>query len=77
MPLRFTKRVVSCETFESCGVFDRQRRRILDIVSGEFWYEGPSFQKRYFIGKVGRYNEYYDDSQPLPMDINGSGRWTS
>ncbi len=74
MPLRFRRVLVSTETFESAGVFDVNGDGILDIVSGEFWYEGPSFANRHFIGKAARYGEYYDEFSTIPMDINGTGR---
>jgi hypothetical protein len=74
MPVRFTRQNVSLETFESAGVFDVNGDGVPDIVSGEFWYEGPDYRKRHFLGKVMRYEEYYDDFSTIPMDIDGDGR---
>jgi hypothetical protein len=73
MPLRFTKRLIAAEAFESAGVFDVNNDGIPDIVSGEFWYEGPDFTRRHRIGDVMRAGEYYDDFSTIPMDINGDG----
>jgi hypothetical protein len=45
-----------------------------DIVSGAFWYEGPDFRKKRFIGPVRAEAEYFDDFSTIPMDVNGDGR---
>jgi len=74
MPLRFTKKNISNETFESCGVFDVDGDGVLDIVCGEWWYQGPEYKIRHAIGKVARYGEYFDDFSTIAMDINGDGR---
>src|SRR5208282_3750470 len=71
MPVKWRQVLISTETFESAGVFDVDGDGILDIVSGEFWYPGPDFQKRHFIGK---FAEYDDDFSTIPMDIDGDGR---
>ena len=74
MSLKFRKVLVADERFESVGVFDVNNNGILDIVSGEWWYEGPDFKKRHRIGTVRTEGEYYDDFSTIPMDINGNGR---
>ena len=52
MPLKFTRRVIAAESFESATVFDVNGDGVPDIVSGGFWYEGPHFTKRHRIGTV-------------------------
>jgi hypothetical protein len=74
MPIRFRPHRVSNETFESVGLFDVDGDGIMDLVSGEYWYRGPDFNQRFFIGKVGRFGEYYDDFSTIPMDVDGDGR---
>jgi hypothetical protein len=74
MPLKFSRRTISSEAFESAGVFDVDGDGVLDIVSGEFWYQGPDFRKRHRIGNVRRVGEYYDDFSTIAMDVNGDGR---
>jgi hypothetical protein len=73
MPLKFRKVIIADERFESAGVFDVNNDGILDIVSGEWWYEGPDFKKRHRIGAVQAVGEYYDDFSNIPMDVNGDG----
>ena len=42
-PLKFIKKQIASESFEFVDVFDVNNDKILDIVSGAFWYEGPGF----------------------------------
>jgi hypothetical protein len=74
MPLKFSRHTISSEAFESAGVFDVDGDGVLDIVSGEFWYQGPDFRKRHRMGDVRRVGEYYDDFSTIAMDVNGDGR---
>ncbi|HOX37433.1 MAG TPA: VCBS repeat-containing protein [Candidatus Brocadiia bacterium] len=73
MPLKFRKLLISDERFESAGVFDVNNDGVPDIVSGEFWYEGPDFKKKHRIGSIRAEGEYFDDFSTIPMDINGDG----
>ncbi len=66
--------MIANESAESVGVFDVNGDRVLDIVSGSYWYEGPQFLKRHFIGQVKRVGEYFDDFSTIPMDVNGDGK---
>jgi len=72
-PLRFQKTLVSDERYESCGVFDVNNDGVLDIVSGEYWYPGPKFNKKYRIGEIKPAGEWFDDFSTIPMDVNGDG----
>ena len=74
MPLRWRKVRISDETYEAAAVFDVDGDGVPDIVSGAFWYQGPDFRKKHFIGAVRAEGEYFDDFFTLPMDINGDGR---
>ena len=73
-PLQFRKQMIAAESFESVGVFDVNGDHIPDIVSGSYWYEGPGFLKRHFMGPVKRVGEYYDDFSTIAMDVNGDGK---
>ncbi len=73
MPVKFRKVWIADETFESAGVFDVNNDGVLDIVSGEFWYQGPNFRTKHQIGKIGKFGEYYDDFSTIAMDVNGDG----
>lgn len=68
--------MIAAESFESAGVFDVNGDGKPDIVSGAFWYEGPDFTKRHFIGKFNRTGDgqYWDDFATIPIDVNGDGR---
>ena len=74
MPLKWRKQWIADDTYESAGVFDVNGDGIPDIVSGAFWYQGPDFRKKHFIGAVRAEGEYFDDFSTLAMDINGDGR---
>jgi hypothetical protein len=74
MPLQFRKVIISPERFETAGVFDVNGDGIPDIVSGEFWYEGPDFKKQYRLCNLQPQGDYFDDFSTLPIDVNGDGR---
>lgn len=68
--------MVAAESYESVGVFDVNNDDHFDIVSGDFWYEGPDFIKRHFIGSVtrsGPNGEYWSEFATIPLDVNGDG----
>ncbi len=67
----FVKTKIASESYESVGVFNVNNDTILDIVSGAYWYEGPEFKNRHYIGSAKRYGEYYDDFSTIPLDVNG------
>ena len=73
MPLSFRKVLIADERYESAGVFDVNNDGVPDIVSGAWWYQGPDFQRRHYIGEVSANGEYFDDFSTIPMDINGNG----
>lgn len=75
--VRFKKQMIAAESYESVAVFDVNGDGNLDIVSGDFWYEGPAFRDRHLIGqvtRVGGNGEYWDDFATIPLDVNGDGR---
>ena len=74
MPLQFRKVYLSPERFESAGVFDVNGDGRPDIVSGEFWYEGPDFKRKHRICTLEPIGDYFDDFSTIPMDVNGDGR---
>lgn len=71
---RFSRYFVAAESYESVAVFDVDKNDTLDIVSGDFWYEGPQFRRRHLIGNLPREDQYYDDFSTIPMDVNADGR---
>jgi hypothetical protein len=72
--VHFKKQLIAAESFESVAVMDVNGDQKEDIVSGSYWYEGPHFLKRHYIGPVKRVGEYYDDFSCIPMDVNGDGK---
>lgn len=74
MPLKWKRAWIADETYESAGVFDVNGNGVPDIVSGAFWYQGPDFRQKHFIGAVMPAAEYFDDFSTIALDINGSGR---
>lgn len=59
--------------FEAAGVFDVDNDGQLDIVSGDTWYQGPTW-KPYHVRDVARVGTYYHDFATLPLDVNGDGK---
>ena len=71
----FKKHVINAESVcESAGVLDVNRDGTLDILSGESWYEGPTW-KKHFVRKIPVLDSYMDDFATVPLDVNGDG-WT-
>src|SRR5947209_7488250 len=60
--------------YPACGVMDVNKDGKLDIVSGGFWYEAPTW-KKHFLREVEVIRGRFDDYSNLEMDVNGDG-WT-
>ncbi len=58
--------------YEAAGVFDVDGDGHLDIVSGDTWYQGPSW-KPHHVREVKRQGTYYNDFAVFPLDVNGDG----
>jgi hypothetical protein len=71
--LTFERTRIGTATYEAASVFDVDRNGILDIVSGEYWFEGPDFTTQHKIGDIQKVEDYYDDFSSYPMDVNGDG----
>jgi hypothetical protein len=59
--------------FESAGAFDVDGDGQLDIVSGNTWYQGPSWTPSK-VREVSKQGTYYNDFATLPLDVNGDKR---
>lgn len=57
---------------ETAAFADLNKDGKLDIVSGENWYEAPSWTKRKFR-ELHFENNYIDAFSDLPMDVDGDG----
>ncbi len=60
--------------YEAATMADINKDGRLDIFSGGFWYEAPTW-KKHFVREIEEKDEYYVDFGALPADINGDG-WT-
>jgi len=57
---------------ETAAVADINRDGRLDIVSGEHWYEAPTWTKHTFR-ELTFTQQYIDDFSDLPIDVDGDG----
>ncbi len=71
--LAFEKQKISDSAYESACAADLNNDGKLDIVSGEYWFEGPSFKKKHKMCELIMEREYYDDFGVYPMDVDGDG----
>lgn len=69
----FTKHTLDLGSSESCAFADINGDGKLDIVSGENWYEAPSWKQHHFRSILYT-NNYIDDLSTVPLDIDGDGR---
>lgn len=58
---------------ETCAIADVNGDKRPDIISGENWFEAPSWKKHHFRD-LPFSNNYIDTFSDLPLDINGDGR---
>ena len=72
--LKFRQQMIAAESPESVGVFDVNGDKVLDIVSGSYWYKGPLYLDRHLIIQLDHINEYHDDFSTIPIDVNGDGK---
>jgi hypothetical protein len=68
----FEKHTLDLATNESCAFADVNGDGKLDIVSGENWFEAPTWTKHHFRD-IDFVNNYIDDFSDLPLDVNGDG----
>src|SRR5688500_20131132 len=68
----FRARMIDAGASETAAVADVNRDGRLDIVSGEHWYEAPSWRPHRFreLGFSGNYIDAFSD---LPVDVDGDG----
>ncbi|MBN4046735.1 VCBS repeat-containing protein [bacterium AH-315-P07] len=71
--LMFHRTRIGDTTYEAASVFDVNNDGELDIVSGEYWFQGPAFTDSHKICDVKPEGDYFDDFGDYPMDINGDG----
>jgi hypothetical protein len=69
----FEKRTIDLGASETCAFADINGDGRLDIVSGEYWYEGPSWTPHKFR-ELSFTNQYIDDFSDLPMDVDRDGQ---
>lgn len=68
----FEKHTIDLGASETCVFADINGDGKLDIVSGEFWYEAPSWTPRRFR-EIQFQNNYIDNFSDLALDVNGDG----
>jgi len=68
----FDKIMVDPGASETCAFADVNRDGKLDVVSGEYWYEGPGWSPHKFRDLP--YSDFYiDNFSDLPIDADGDG----
>jgi len=70
--IRFEKHTLDLGSSESAAIADINGDGLLDIVSGENWYEAPHWVKHHFRDILYT-NNYIDDLSTLPLDVDGDG----
>ncbi len=68
----FSIHMIDPGAYETCAIGDINRDGHPDIVSGEYWYEGPRWVKHHFR-TIDYARNATDDLSDLLMDVNGDG----
>ena len=58
---------------ETAAVADINHDGHLDIVSGEYWYAGPTWKVKHKFRDINYTANYTDNFADLPIDVNGDG----
>jgi hypothetical protein len=70
--IRFESHTIDLGASETAAVADINHDGRLDIVSGEHWYEAPSWTKHRFRD-LNFIQQYIDDFSDLAVDVDGDG----
>ncbi len=70
--IQFRSLMIDNGASETAAVADINKDGRLDIISGENWYEAPSWTKHRFR-ELNFTNNYYDNFSDLPVDVDGDG----
>lgn len=71
--LKFERMQIGKVTYEAASAFDVNKDGAVDIVCGEYWFEGPDFAKEHKICDLKKELDYYDEFSAYPLDVNGDG----
>ena len=70
--IRFERKLIADERYESAAVFDVDNNGVLDILSGAYWY--PARLRPQVQGRPRHaLRRYFDEFGIIPMDIDGDG----
>ena len=69
----FVKHTIDLGANEPCAWADVNSDGLLDLVSGENWYEAPTWTKHKFR-ELNFTNNYIDDFSDLPVDVDHDGK---
>ena len=69
----FQKQQIDLGAAETAAVADVNGDGKLDIISGEYWYAAPNWERHKFR-ELPYSNGYVDNFSDLPIDVDGDGR---
>ena len=71
--IKWKKTVINADVkFESAGIGDINKDGKTDIISGDSWYEAPTW-KRHKLAELQETSEYYNDFSNLMQDVDNDG----
>src|SRR6266498_3852598 len=68
----FSIRMIDPGASETAAFADANNDGRLDIVSSEFWYQAPNWEK-HKIRDINWNGQYVDNFSDLPIDVDGDG----
>ncbi len=70
--IQFEKHTIDLGAAETCAVADVNDDGSLDIIAGNYWFEGPAWERHKFR-ELGFNGDYLDSMSDLAVDVNGDG----
>jgi len=75
-PIEFKRIKITTEKGPESNAFgDYNKDGVMDVMVGNFWYEGPDFTKKHQFRLLSTAQRWTPDDMSVSLDANGDGYW--